>query len=216
MVMANPAAELASASAWRRYLLLHRDVSEDDDRLTTLNRYVYYLCEGGENNPDTLLREGLLYLRKLDELGEERDKRLARYRALEEQTNDQPAAPLTEKIAFSTDSQQPEPTETERRLIGVIVKPRRNLRRAREVAGSAATERKPKTKHFPTEVNDLLCALDQKHCRAIYNEIGDGFRRSLAPDRSSMPSHLRRLLDRLTAMDAYASLTSSPWHGSTD
>ncbi len=214
MVMANPAAELASASAWRTYLLLHRDVSEDDDRLTTLNRYVCYLCEAGENNPDTLLREGLLYLRKLDELGEERDKRLARYRALEEQTNDQPAAPLTEKIAFSTDSQQPEPTETERRLIGAIVKPRRNLRARAQ--GSAATDSKPKTKHFPTEVSDLLRALDQKHCRAICNEIGDGFRQSLAPGRSSMPSHLRRLLDRLTAMDAYASLTSSPWHGSTD
>jgi hypothetical protein len=204
MVMANPAAELASAAAWRTYLLLHRDVSEDDDRLTTLRRYVCYLCEAGENNPDALLRAGLLYLRKLDELGEEREKRLARYRALEEQTNDQPAAPLTEKIAFGTDSQQPAPRKTERRSTGAIVKPRRNL------------ARKPRIKHFPTEANDSLRALDQKHCRAICNEIGDGFRRNLAPDRSSMPSHLRRLLDRLTAMDAYASLTSSPWHDSTD
>ena len=83
MVMAIRAAEAACASAWRTYLLLHKDVDEDDDRLTTLHRYITHLCEDGECNPDTLRKAGLLYLRKLDELGEERDERLARYRALE-------------------------------------------------------------------------------------------------------------------------------------
>ena len=64
-------------------VLLHKDVSEDDDRLTTLRRYITNLCEDGECNPDTLQKAGLLYLRKLDELGEERDERLARYGALQ-------------------------------------------------------------------------------------------------------------------------------------
>jgi len=83
MVMAIRAAEAACASAWRTYLLLHKDVDEDDDRLTTLRRYITNLWEDGERNPDTLQKAGLLYLRKLDELGEERDERLARYRALQ-------------------------------------------------------------------------------------------------------------------------------------
>ena len=38
MVMAIRAAEAACASAWRTYLLLHKDVNEDDDRLITLRR----------------------------------------------------------------------------------------------------------------------------------------------------------------------------------
>jgi hypothetical protein len=46
------------------------------------------LCEDGERNPDTLQKAGLVYLRKLDEFGEERDERLARYRALEQETGD--------------------------------------------------------------------------------------------------------------------------------
>jgi hypothetical protein len=117
MAMANRAAELASASAWRTYLLLHSDVSEDDDRRTTLHRYVFNLCEAGENNQDALLRAGLLYLRKLDELGEQRDDQLARYRALEEQTNDWLAARLIEEIAFGADSQRTESTKSERRKL---------------------------------------------------------------------------------------------------
>ena len=83
MVMAIRAAEAACASAWRTYLLLHKDVNEDDDRLTTLRRYITNLYEDGECDPDALQKAGLLYLRKLDELGEERDERLARYRALQ-------------------------------------------------------------------------------------------------------------------------------------
>jgi hypothetical protein len=48
--------------AWRTYSLLHSDVSEDDDRRTTLHRDVSGLCEAGENNPDALQRTGLVYL----------------------------------------------------------------------------------------------------------------------------------------------------------
>jgi hypothetical protein len=81
--MAIRAGQAACASAWRIYLLLHKEVNEDDDRLTTLHRYITHLCEDGECDPDTLRKAGLLYLRKLDVLGEERDERIARYRALE-------------------------------------------------------------------------------------------------------------------------------------
>jgi hypothetical protein len=44
----------------------------------------------------------LLYLRKLDELGRQRTDRLARYRALEEQTGDPLAARLLEEVAFAS------------------------------------------------------------------------------------------------------------------
>jgi hypothetical protein len=63
-------------------------VIEDDDRTHHTHRYLTNLCEDGERNPDTLQKAGLVYLRKLDEFGEERDERLARYRALEQETGD--------------------------------------------------------------------------------------------------------------------------------
>ena len=81
--MGTRTAEVAFAAAWRTYLLLHNDVSEDDDRRTTLRCYISNLFKAGENDPDALRKAGLLYLRRLDELGEERDERLARYRVPE-------------------------------------------------------------------------------------------------------------------------------------
>ena len=76
------AAEAASNSAWSTYLLLNKEVDEHDDRRTTLQRYITHLCEDGERNPDTLQAAGLVYLRRLDHLHEERERRLATYRAL--------------------------------------------------------------------------------------------------------------------------------------
>jgi hypothetical protein len=76
------AAEVASNSAWRTYLLLNVEVNEDDDRRTTLRRYIAHLWADGERSPDALQTAGLVYLRKLDRLGEERNRRLATYRAL--------------------------------------------------------------------------------------------------------------------------------------
>jgi hypothetical protein len=64
--------------------LLHKEVDEDDDRRSTLQRYITHLCEDGEHNPDTLQTAGLAYLRRLDHLHEERERRLATYRALNE------------------------------------------------------------------------------------------------------------------------------------
>jgi hypothetical protein len=111
--MANNAADVASASAWRAYLLLHSDVNEDDNRRRMLHWFVSNLCEAGENNPDALQRAGLVYLRKLDELGDERDEQLARYRALEEQTNDPLAARLIDEIAFAAHSRRPRKTSAD-------------------------------------------------------------------------------------------------------
>jgi hypothetical protein len=81
--MASRVAEVACASAWTTYLLLHDDVDEDDDRHAALDRYVTNLCDSGEQDPDALQTAGLVYLRKLDQLGEEREARLASYRALD-------------------------------------------------------------------------------------------------------------------------------------
>jgi hypothetical protein len=78
------AAEVATNSAWSTYLLLHKEVDEDDDRRSTLQRYITHLCEDGEDNPDTLQTAGLAYLRRLDHLHEERERLLATYRALNE------------------------------------------------------------------------------------------------------------------------------------
>ena len=96
--MGTRTAEVAFASAWRTCSLLHSDVTEDDDRRATPRCYISNLFKAGENDPDALRRAGLLYLRRLDELGEEHDERLARYRALEEQTRDPLAARLIDEL----------------------------------------------------------------------------------------------------------------------
>jgi hypothetical protein len=84
IIPSESAAEMASSSAWSTYLLLHKEVNEDDDRRTTLRRFMTHLCEDGERNPDTLQTAGLVYLRRLDHLDEERERLQATYRALNE------------------------------------------------------------------------------------------------------------------------------------
>jgi hypothetical protein len=100
--MENRIAQASSDSVWRIYLLLHDDVDEHDDRRELLRRYITNLSDAGEHNPDALQTAGLLYLRKLDELGRQRTDRLARYRALEEQTGDPLAARLLGEVAFAS------------------------------------------------------------------------------------------------------------------
>ena len=60
MAISICAGEAACASALRTYSSIHRDVKEDDDRLTTLRRYITHLSEDGESNPDTLQKAALL------------------------------------------------------------------------------------------------------------------------------------------------------------
>jgi hypothetical protein len=62
------AANLAFERAWSVYLLINNDVDENDERRTTLERFIRKNCEAGENDPETLTVGGLTYLKKLDEI----------------------------------------------------------------------------------------------------------------------------------------------------
>ena len=62
------AANLAFERAWSVYLLINSGVDENDERRTTLERFIRKNCEAGENDPETLTVGGLSYLKKLDEI----------------------------------------------------------------------------------------------------------------------------------------------------
>jgi hypothetical protein len=75
-------AEGACAFAWRNYLLLHSGVSENDERRASLSRYISGLCDTGEYDFGLLQIAAVAYLKKLDELHEDRDARRAADQAL--------------------------------------------------------------------------------------------------------------------------------------
>ena len=75
--MTSQAIEGACAFAWRNYLLLHSDISENDNRRSALHRYVTNLCDAGEYDFDLLQKAAVAYLKKLDELHDDRSARLA-------------------------------------------------------------------------------------------------------------------------------------------
>ena len=76
-VVSSQVVEGACAFAWRNYLLRHTGVSENDDRRAALHRYVSSICETRGYDFDTLQVAAVEYLKKLDELLEEQDARLA-------------------------------------------------------------------------------------------------------------------------------------------
>ena len=80
--MTSQAIEGACAFAWRNYLLLHSGVSENDSRRFALRRYVADLSDAGEYDFDLLQIAAVAYLKKLDELHDERGARLAADQAL--------------------------------------------------------------------------------------------------------------------------------------
>ena len=82
--MTSQAAEGACAFAWRNYLLLHKGVRENDDTRSALHRYVTNLRDAGEYDFDLLQTAAVAYLRKLDELHDDRGARLAADQALAE------------------------------------------------------------------------------------------------------------------------------------
>jgi hypothetical protein len=82
--MTSHAIEGSCAFAWRNYLLLHSGVSENDDRRSLLYRYVANVSHTGEYNFDQLQIAAVAYLKKLDELHDERGARLAADQALAE------------------------------------------------------------------------------------------------------------------------------------
>jgi hypothetical protein len=63
-------------------LLLHSDTSENDSRRSALSRYVTNLRDAGENDFDLLQIAAVAYLKKLDELHDDRGARLAADQAL--------------------------------------------------------------------------------------------------------------------------------------
>jgi len=80
------ATEGACAFAWRNYLLRHSGISEDDNRRSALYRYVTSLRDtgGGKYDFGLLQIAAVAYLKKLDELHDDRDARLAADQALAE------------------------------------------------------------------------------------------------------------------------------------
>ena len=63
-------ATFAFERAWSVYLLVNHSVDENDERRTTLERFIRKRFEAGEKDPEALAAEGLTYLKKLDELGD--------------------------------------------------------------------------------------------------------------------------------------------------
>jgi hypothetical protein len=80
--MTSHAVEGACAFAWRNYLLVHKGVNENDARRTSLHRYVNSLYDAGECRFDILQVAAVIYLKKLDESGEDLEARLAANEAL--------------------------------------------------------------------------------------------------------------------------------------
>ena len=63
-------------------LLRHSCVSEEDDRRVALCRYITSLCDTGEYDFGFLQIAAVAYLKKLDELHDDRDARRAADQAL--------------------------------------------------------------------------------------------------------------------------------------
>ncbi|MCC8942004.1 hypothetical protein CI1B_21010 [Bradyrhizobium ivorense] len=82
--MKSHAIEGACAFAWRTYMLHHSGVSEIDNRRSALHRYLSNLCDAGEHDFGHLQIAAVAYLRKLDELHDDRDARAAADQALAE------------------------------------------------------------------------------------------------------------------------------------
>jgi hypothetical protein len=93
--MTTRVTEGACAFAWRNYLLLHSGVSENDNRRAALYRYVTNLRDTGEYDFDLLQIAAVAYLKKLDELHDDRGARLAADRALAECLESRSAGPDT-------------------------------------------------------------------------------------------------------------------------
>jgi len=82
--MSSQAREGACAFAWRNYLLLHSGISENDNRRSALHRYISNLRDTGEDDFNLLQIAAVAYLKKLDELHDDRCARLAADQTLAE------------------------------------------------------------------------------------------------------------------------------------
>ena len=93
--MTSQALEGACAFAWRNYLLLHSGISEDDNRRSALHCYVADLHDTGQYDFNLLQIAAVAYLKKLDELHDDRGARLAADQALADCLESRSAQPDT-------------------------------------------------------------------------------------------------------------------------
>jgi hypothetical protein len=89
--MTSQAIEGACAFAWRNYLLVHSSISENDSRRSALYRYVTNVRDAGQYDFDLLQIAAVAYLKKLDELHDDRAARLAADKALDDCLEARPA-----------------------------------------------------------------------------------------------------------------------------
>jgi hypothetical protein len=93
--MTSQAVDGACAFAWRNYLLFHSGVGENDDRRAALYRYVANVRESGLHDFDLLQIAAVTYLKKLDELHDDRAARLSADQALAAHVQSRGAVPDT-------------------------------------------------------------------------------------------------------------------------
>jgi len=93
--MTSQATSGACTFAWRNYLLLHSGIRENDNRRSALCRYVTDLRDTGEYDFDLLQIAAVAYLKKLDELHDDRGARLAADQVLAECLDSRSAQPYT-------------------------------------------------------------------------------------------------------------------------
>jgi hypothetical protein len=67
--MSKDIARLAFARAWSVYLLINTGIDSNDERRSTLERFIRKRWEEGTRDAELLVVEGLRHLKKLDESG---------------------------------------------------------------------------------------------------------------------------------------------------
>ena len=75
--MISQPVEDVCAVIWRNYMLVNNEAREGDDRRSALYRFIRDLNACPEYDFDILQVAGAVYLKKLDEFGEDRDARRA-------------------------------------------------------------------------------------------------------------------------------------------
>ncbi|MCK1755941.1 hypothetical protein IVA78_12170 [Bradyrhizobium sp. 137] len=93
--MTSQTIEGACAFAWRNYLLFHSGISENGNRRSALYRYVANVRDSGQDDFDLLQIAAVAYLKKLDELHDDRRARLAADQVLAECLESRRAQPTT-------------------------------------------------------------------------------------------------------------------------
>lgn len=91
--MTPRAIEDACAFAWRNYLLVRSGIGANDDRRSALYRYITNVRDTGEYDLDLLQVAAVAYLKKLDELQDERGASLAADQTLAECLGSRSARP---------------------------------------------------------------------------------------------------------------------------